>query len=152
MVPTRLSQVATRACCGCALRFHIITLFYHFKMFIAWKIIWFFTGTIPNKRSTRSRISSLKATWRSTVTTNLCDICQVVSMGFFGIQVARASPGSHLANWSWQICAGKSWSPKGPQNAGVEGAGFWGWTIFPLERFSPLKFGGPQKKSLRNAL
>ena len=42
MVPTRLSQVATRACCGCAPRFHIITLFYHFKMSIAFNHLVFY--------------------------------------------------------------------------------------------------------------
>lgn len=95
MVPTRLSQVATRACCGCALRFHIITLFYHFRIFITWKIIWFFTGTIPNKRSTRSRISSLKATWRSTVTTNLCGIfVKLWPWEFLGSKLQERTNGS----------------------------------------------------------
>lgn len=58
----------------------------------------------------------------------------------------RASPGSHLANWSWQICAGKSWSPnKGRAGTGSNFSSLKRWgTEFPLD----LKFGGGPQKNI----
>lgn len=90
MVPTRLSQVATRACCGCALRFHIITRFYRFKTFIAFNhLVWRY---YPKQKEYKIEDLILESNMEVyTYNQPLWHFCQVVTMGVFGIQVARAN-------------------------------------------------------------